>query len=526
MSSAVHSDLAHRLARNFSWLSLQELAVRLLGLATAIYLARVLAPADYGALGVALAIVGFAGVLVHAGTGSRATRLIARDPAIVPQVHRQIVGFRLGVAAVGMAVLAGFSKSIAGVFSIPPVLLALSSLLLLRYVYLTVWAFRGLDRMNIPAVADVVEKSLTFAGLLLLVHGVGRDLLWAPVVEFTAAMAIAAWMYRRLKTLYPELRLRPRFDDWPEIAREALPFGLAGMLASVYQSGGVLLLGWLSTAASAAMFLVAQKVMLTLALLLQVINNAAFPAASRLVLQDMPAALQLARQLMRYYLVLIVPAFLLVAFHAGEVLNLLFGTAYREAGPVLVVLLAALPFVVATSSLQLLLKAIPRPLFVLAARAGGAATLLGLAVVLIPRIGVKGAAIALAAGEAVGSLLLFVFVRRATGGVPWNMRCNAPLAAGAVAAGIYALVGAWPLWLKLPVAAVTYTGLVVALRAMTFGEFRDLSRLMLTALRRRGGATGLPEASGPSGPSSPSSHEAPGETGIELGRQQDANDQP
>jgi O-antigen/teichoic acid export membrane protein len=508
MSETAYSDLAHRLARNFSWLSLQELIVRLIGLATAIYLARVLAPTDYGALGLALAIVNFASVLVHAGTGSRATRQIARDPAVVPGVHRQIVGFRLGVAAVCIAVLAGFSGSIAPVFSLPPELLVLCSLLLLRSVYGTVWAFRGLDRMNVTAVADVVEKALTFAGVLLLVHGVGRDLLWAPLVELVAALGVAAWMYLRLKALYPELRVRPRFHEWTAIAREALPFSLAGMLASVYLNSGMLLLGWLATAASAAMFLVAQKMMLTLALLLQVINNAAFPSASRLVLEDMPAALQLAKQLLRYYLVLIVPAFLVVAFHAGEVLTLLFGATYREAGPVLVVLLAALPFVTATSSLQLLLKAIPRPMSVLAARAGGAAVLLALAVVLIPRMDAEGAAIALAVGEAVSTLLLFVFVRRATGGVPWDLQCTAPLAAGAAAAALYVLVGAWPIWLKLPLAAAVYAGLALALRAMTVAEIRDLSRLMFMAFRR------------------PSRKDTPQQPGVELGPQQHPKDQP
>ena len=119
------------------------------------------------------------------------------------------------------------------------------------------------------------------------------------------------------------------------------------------------------------MFLVAQKIMLTLVLLLQVINNAAFPTASRLVHQNMPAALLLARRLLRYYLVPIVPVFLLVAFHARDLLSLIFGESYRDAAPVLIALLAALPFMAATRSPQLLMKAIPRPMSVLAARVGG-----------------------------------------------------------------------------------------------------------------------------------------------------------
>lgn len=517
MSEPAFSDLAHRLARNFSWLSLQELAIRLIGLATAIYLARTLTAEDYGALGLALAIVSFASVLVHAGTGTRATRMIARDHDAVPMVYAQVTGFRLIVAAVVITLLIGFSGTIAPFFSLPPILLVLCSLLLLRSTFTVVWAFRGLDRMNVTAIADIVEKSLTFVGLLLLVRGVGRDVLWAPVVEVAAALLVVVWMYRRLARLYPGLRLRFGFGQWLETAREALPFSLAGMLASVYLSGGVLLLGWLATAASAAMFLVAQKVMLTLALLLQVINNAAFPTASRLVHQDMPAALQLAKQLMRYYLALIVPVFLLVAFHASEVLTLLFGAAYAEAASVLIILLAALPFVTATSSLQLLLKALPRPMLVLAARAGGATVLLTLALLLIPRMGASGSAFALAAGEAVSTLLLFLFVRRATGGVPFDLRCAAPLAAGGAAAMLYLGIGAWPLLLKLPLAAVVYVGLALALRAMTPKEIRDLAMLMLAAYSGKAPAAGPGPASGQPTPQQP---------GVKGGTQQQREDQP
>ena len=57
--------------RNFTWLSLQEILIRIIGLATAIYLARVLSPTSYGALGLALAIIGVLQTLVQAGTGWR-----------------------------------------------------------------------------------------------------------------------------------------------------------------------------------------------------------------------------------------------------------------------------------------------------------------------------------------------------------------------------------------------------------------------------------------------------------------------
>jgi O-antigen/teichoic acid export membrane protein len=199
----------------------------------------------------------------------------------------------------------------------------------------------------------------------------------------------------------------------------------------------------------------------------------------------MPMALKLTGQLLRYYLVMIVPAFLLVTFHAPSVLTLLFGDAYAEAANVLVFLLAALPFVAISSSLQLLLRALPRPLGVLLARGGGAAVLLALALLLIPRMQATGAAIALASGEAIGAALMFLFVRRATGGTPWDWRTFAPLVAGAAAASLYLVVGAWPIMLKLPLAAALYAALVFTLRGMTAAEVRDLTRLLASVLRPR-----------------------------------------
>jgi O-antigen/teichoic acid export membrane protein len=500
MSEMAFSDQARRLARNFSWLTLQELLIRLIGLATAIYLARTLTAAAYGELGVALAVIGFAAVLVRAGTGSRATRLTARDPTAVPLIFAQVTGLRLASATVVLTVLVGFSGVIAPALSISPALLMLCSLLLLPPALTVAWAFRGLDDMQVTAVSDIAEKVLTLLALLWLVHGVGNDVLWAPVAEAAAGLLVIGWMYRRLARLYPGLRLQFRVRDWPEIAREAVPLSLATLLGSVYVNGGVLLLGWLASAGSAAMFLVAQKFMLTLAILLQVVNKAAFPAASRLVQVDVPAALGLATQLLRYYLVMIIPLFLLVAFHAGYLLALLFGETYAEAADVLIILLAALPFLVISNSLQLLLMALPRPAAVLAARIAGAAVLLALGVLLIPRSGTTGgaagAALALAAGEAVSTVALFLFVIRATGGVPWDRRCFAPLLAGAAAALAYAAVQAWPIFFKLPLAAAIYLVLVVLLAGMTLREIRAVPLLLLSVARGEGSPQQRPQDAG------------------------------
>jgi len=480
---------ARRLARNFSWLGLQQLIVRLIGLATAMYLARVLSPANYGALGLALAVFSFAAVFVQAGTDSRGTRMTARDPAAVPEIFAEINSLRITMALVMIGLLVVFAPWLGRLLQIPQTLIILCSFLLMRPALTVVWAFRGLDRMQVPALTDIVEKILIFAGLLLLVHGDGNDVLWAPVVELVAILLIAATLYRLLTRIYGPLRLHFELSAWREISREALPLSMAALLGSVYLNGGVLLLGWLADTESAALFLVAQKVMLTLMTLLVISTTAAFPSISRYLHHSNQEALDLAARILRYFLVVTTPLFLLVVFHASFLVDVLFGNEYRDSAAALVVLLTAIPFLAAAGGARMLLRAIPKPMSILGARLAGALVLLGVSFWLIPRQGTMGAAAALAAGEITSSLLLLTAVHRATGGLPWCSRCLAPLLAGLASAAAYIALGPWPLLVRLFIAAAIYTALVFFLKGITVTELKNMPGLFLP-----GAMSGDPES--------------------------------
>lgn len=477
------SSQAQRVARNFTWLSLQEAVIRIVGLVLAVYLARTLSPASYGELGLALAIVAIATTQVQAGTGSRATRQTALNPGAVPDIHAQLIGFRITVAAVAIVVLLAMAPLLSELLSFPTVLLGLCALLLLRPALTVVWAFRGLDQMHVTAIADMIEKVLTLLGVVLLVRGQGNDVLWAPVVEVAAGLLMVVWLRRRLSHVYPGLAIEFRTHDWPDIAREAMPLGLAALMASLSLHGPVLLLGWLSTAESAAGFLVAQKVMLTFAALVIVINRAAFPSTSRLLTGDSADALALLANLLRYYLVMIAPMFVLIAFFAEPFLVWLFGAEYAGTGLTLIVLLVALPFLALNHFQLFLLRALPRPRWVLITRIVGAVVLLPLAVVLIPRAGMPGAAMAYVGSEIAAMAMLLFVVREATGGLPLNLRCAGPIVAGAAAALAYWLAADWPVLLSLPLAVVIYVAAVLLTGGVTVDELRALPELVRRTVR-------------------------------------------
>lgn len=473
-----------RLARNVKWLSIQELLIRLIGLATAIYLARVLSPSAYGSLGLALAIIGILGTVVQAGTGSRATRLTALHPDSVPLIYAQTTGLRIIMAVIVFAGLLGCVELLSRTFSLPSNLLILCSFLLLRPTLIVAWAFQGLDQMHVTALADIAEKALLLGALLLLVKGQGNDLLWVPVLETLTALAVVLWLRKRLGAMYPDLRISFNYKTWPGVTRESLPLGMAALLGSVYLHGAILLLGWLDSSSAAADFLVAQKLMLTMTILLYVINSSAFPSTSRLLSTDVSQALDLVSSLLRYYLVLIIPVIFLLAVYADEILSLLFGASYANSGPVLMVLLVALPFMAISHSLLLLLRAIPKPRTVLMGQVSSTFVLFLAAVILIPRFGATGAAAAVVVGEASGMVLLFWLAIRIIGSAPLNTRCFAPLLAGVIVTLIFLMMNDWSLFLSLPLAALLYMLALWLMKAISADEIRSLPHIISAALHK------------------------------------------
>ena len=471
------------LARNFMWLSLQELLIRAAGLVVAIYLARALGPEGYGQLGIALAIISVCSIFVASGTGSWATRLTALDPTSVPDTHRKLTGLRLVLAAVVMALMAGTAPWLGPVIGVPPLLLVLCSLLMLRTALTVFWAFRGIDRMHVNAMAESLEKVLFLLGLIVLIRGGENDLLRVPLIEVGAVLIAIGWARWRLSQPYPGLRVSFRPGDWREILSEALPLGAAQFLGAVFVNSGLLLLGWLADSRAAGEYLVAQKIMLTLLIPMSVLVIGAFPSASRLLRSDQEAAIDLVTRLLRYYLIAVTPLFLIVLFFAESMLALLFGDEYRPAAELLIVLLVAVPLLAVSTTGTMVLRALPKPGGLLLARAVATVILLIASLILIPRQGAVGAAAAVIVAELAAAVILHLMIWLAVRRLPLDLRCLLPVIAGALSAAVFVWLGAHSLLFGLSIAALVYVLVLVLSGGVSLAETRELMSLALHTAR-------------------------------------------
>lgn len=158
----MRSDTARLLVRNVSHLGIGQVATTALGLLLAAVIGRALEPAALGVFYIVLAVSSFTYVIADWGQGTYLVREMARGRADEPELIGSALIFRTGAivcsAAVGVAIALaeGYSAQI----------VALTLLAIAVTVPTTLFApfdcsFRGKDRMDLDALANIVGKAAT-----------------------------------------------------------------------------------------------------------------------------------------------------------------------------------------------------------------------------------------------------------------------------------------------------------------------------------------------------------------------------
>lgn len=468
------------LARNVAWLSAGEFLSRLIAFGVGIILARELGAGRYGALGIALALVNYLVVLVDGGLDPVAVREVARKPHELPRLVRRIVGQRLLVAGVTYAVL------IPLVFLLPDRLVGARVLALIfggrlfTYALKCDWALRGREDMKAVALGLIVQHVLYGLGILALVRYSDIPLLLVPIIHVAAEVVLALFYAFRLRA-----SSRPLWGSGTQgrrdgILRESMPVGLGKVFRLAYYEGDLLLLGWLAAPEQAGYFLASQKIVLSLAALVVLYQQTAFPALSRFMLVDVPGGVRFQETVSRYALFWSVPVAAGGVYLSGPVMELLFGPEYRASVPVLAIMLFSLPIVLVQLGLhnQMLALGETRPyLYTVAA---GTAVHVALGIMWVPAWGGVGAAWANLLGECVtcGLAVGYSTVRHRT--PPLTGRSAAILLAGAAMVLVMSF---------LPPLNVLVSGLVglavYLLVALTLGGLKRREAHAVLALFRR-----------------------------------------
>jgi O-antigen/teichoic acid export membrane protein len=334
---------------------------------------------------------------------------------------------------------------------------------------------RGWERMDLEAFSTLAER-LAFmgGGVLILLAGFRLTgmMVAAQISILLSFGLIVYWVLKR------GIRIRPRWDfaSWPALLRETLPFGLGALCIVALYREDTLMLNWLVGDEETGRYHAAFRLMEGGLLIPQAISLAAYPTFSRLFHQGQsiqPAA----EKLLRWLLVFGFPLAVGGALVSPQIIGF-FEKEYADSAPVLQWLLLALPALYLNYLAGTVLRSIDLQIRNLHAALVALVTNFGLNLLLIPRLGAVGAAVATISTQVVYFLVMYYFIRLNTGG--FRLRTYLPqlVVVTAVMAALVYPVREMSLAVSVPIGIIIFTAGSWLLGLMKIQDFRQLIDLV------------------------------------------------
>jgi O-antigen/teichoic acid export membrane protein len=464
--SALTSETSARLvARNFVALGLGESAARLIGFIAMLVVARRVGASIYGVIGVATAVVLYANRVVDGGIElGLGVREVARDPGHLDRFLPSIITMRLVVASV-LVVLA----SIVGLMVLPQPDGATITILALTLIAVgggTRWVHIGLHQSHNAALAMTLGQAAAAVLMISLVHGPG-DVARVPAFVFTGealtSLLLLWWLGPSTRRLKAELRL--------EVLRPLIPRASAlvvsALLGIVIYNANFIFLRVFRDAAAVGYFNAAYTLVTFFLNVGTAYSLSLLPSLTRL--RSVPEEQhRLYGTAMAQVFTAGVPVAIGGSLLSIPIIGLLFGAAYRPAAWPFVVLIWCIPFCLIRDIPVMALQAAGREDKILRVTLAAALLNLALNAVLIPRWGIRGAAVATLATEIVRMGVALSFVAGEGFGIAWISRFWRSLVAAGVMVGVLLLTGEVPLVPRIALGGTAYLAVLTGVGGLRF----------------------------------------------------------
>ena len=317
-----------------AWSSASQLGRQLIQFGTTVVLARLVLPADFGLMGIALVVVGF--VTLFKDVGTSAAVIQKRD--LTPGLLSTVFWSNVAIGSVAAAALAALAPAIAVVFNEPELVdvvralsvsYAISSIAVVPQALMErELAFRLISRIEVVGalVGGILGISAALAGL-----GV-----WSLVVQAIATVVVTAGLYWTLGSFRPSRHWRR--DELRSVA--AFSAGIAGFNVFNFAARNAdnLLIGRFLGAEALGYYALAYRVMLyPLQAVSSVVGRVMYPVYAGW--QDDDRAIQDAYlRVVRTIAYITFPMVLGIGATADRLVVSLFGPIWATTAPVLTIL--------------------------------------------------------------------------------------------------------------------------------------------------------------------------------------------
>jgi O-antigen/teichoic acid export membrane protein len=436
---------------NILSLGIGEFLARLVAYIGIVYLARELGPAGFGIIGFATALYGYFSLPVYAGFADLGSREIARRPKEAQAIAISATLVRLILALVEVAALG----TVAFLLNKPALVKLVAFLMGLCFFSLaldTSWVYKGLERNFRPGLALVVGQIVFVTILFFAVKGPG-DVYLVPVAQFSGEMCAAILLAISILPLSViKLDLR---EGW-HILRSSGYLILSQLLRLIMFTFNIVLIGLLIGEREVGLYTAPYRLCFLLLNVAAAIRISYLPGLTRASTGGLARINEVAGRSVELSSAVSAPIVVGGIFAAAPLLKTLFGAEYVEGAQAFRLLLLSIGLIFISDVFQNILLVCDRLKVYLGAVGVAAAANVLFNLILIPRLGLAGAAAATVLAEGILLTLGLIAVYRIGARLPLAALWRPLLACAVMGVSLAVLGSNRALALYLTVGFFTY----------------------------------------------------------------------
>lgn len=399
------------------WVLISSLIPLLIRFLTKPFLARWLGATGLGLYSLTLNIYGIGLLIANFGFFFALVKYVAQYKDNKEKLYQTISSGLISSIIFGIIIgglLYAFSRPIAGFFNKPELvdlLLILAFIFPFASIFLSLLGLlNGLRQMRIYTILMITQSCLMILFIIIFVKfGLGvKGAIFGLVISNVVASILSLYFLRN----FFNFKLR----GYVQGAKKLLSFGGqmfgANALNLITNHSDIILIGYFLSAANVGYYSTAVAIASFFSLIPVAIQKITFPATSEFWSKNNYQALnKMIDKGMKYSACILLVLGLGVGFFAKEIMGLIFGPTFIHAALPLCVLLIARVIRGATIiPISNILPAIGRPDINLKIDAISAGMNVGLNILLIPRFGILGAAIATSISLLLGGAIMLIFL--------------------------------------------------------------------------------------------------------------------
>ena len=334
------------------------------------------------------------------------------------------------------------------------------------------WYFQGREKLFSVSVARVVMY-VVYLSLVGLLVSSPHDIVWTAVAFWIANLAASAWLLLIKGRENGSLMFSWNPRRWKSMLVESLPLGVSSLLTQTILNLPLLLVGVLLSNTDVGLFSAAMKLVFFVFMVDRVFYAMFLPVISRYRNDGIPKFVLGISIGIKVVLGVTIPLVIAGITYSSEIIALVYGATYMDAGPALKILLIYFAFSTLNTVFMCALIADTKEKAVMRAMSIGTTVLVGLCALLPLLFGIEGTS----AGLAIGEFLIAMLLLRQTLQIAQLNFVRIALPAflsGLVMISVVFLLRGWSPLLVIVASALAFLIALLSLRGLSREDLRFL----------------------------------------------------